>query len=61
MSFICNKDGCKIIKEIPAEVEELFNQWDMEIEARTKKRKEAGCWMPEKAICDCPACGGFND
>lgn len=61
MNFICNKDGCKTTKEIPEELESFFNQWDMEIEERTKKRKAAGCWTPERAICNCPACGGFSD
>ena len=62
MIFICNKnDGCKIQSDIPEEAEDLFSQWEMAIEARTNERKKSGCWTPERAVCDCPACGGFND
>jgi hypothetical protein len=26
-----------------------------------EERKERGCWNLQAELCDCPACGGFND
>lgn len=62
MNFICNKKtGCAVQNELPEEIERFMREWDDEISERTKERKQKGCWNPEKAKCDCPACGGFND
>lgn len=44
------------IEALKEENERLKKELD-----RAKKRKAAGCWAPGRAICDCPACGGFND
>ena len=57
MNFLCGKNGCKITEDMPEGVNDLLNRWDAEIEERIKKRKAAGCWTPERAVCDCPACG----
>lgn len=61
MNFICNKEGCKVSEELPPEIEKLMTDWDKQIDERTEKRKANGCWNPEVAVCDCPACGGPND
>lgn len=26
-----------------------------------EERKKLGCWNLKAELCDCPACGGFND
>lgn len=26
-----------------------------------EERKKLGCWNIKADLCDCPACGGFND
>lgn len=60
-AFVCGKDGCKVNCGDMAEIKELIDQWDSQIDERIKKRKASGCWTPDRAGCDCPACGGFND
>lgn len=61
MSFICNKDGCKVSEELPPEIKKLMDEWSDEIDMRIEKRKANGCWNPKAVKCDCPACGGYND
>ena len=58
---MCNKDGCEVNPEMPPEIQKMMEEWDKQIENRTKARKAKGCWNPSVAVCDCPACGGFND